>query len=53
MSSDTVGSPGPAKERTLARLRGLRSDPIDPPIAAHHGRIAKRTGDGSVVSGRG
>jgi class 3 adenylate cyclase len=32
---------------SLARLRGLRSDLIDPAIAAHHGRIVKRTGDGS------
>jgi adenylate cyclase len=36
----------------LARLRGLRSDLIDPAIAAHHGRIVKRTGDGSVVEFR-
>ena len=34
------------EERTLARLRGLRSDLIDPAIAAHHGRVVKRTGDG-------
>jgi class 3 adenylate cyclase len=34
----------------LARLRGgLRSDLIDPAIAAHHGRIVNRTGDGSVI----
>jgi adenylate cyclase len=31
------------EERTLARVRGLRSDLIDPAIAAHHGRIVKRT----------
>ena len=37
-------------DRTLARLRGLRSDLIDPAIAAHHGRIVKRTGDGSIVA---
>ncbi len=37
---------GADEERTLARLRGLRSDLIDPAIAAHHGRIVKRTGDG-------
>ena len=30
---------GADEERTLARLRGLRSDLIDPAIAAHHGRI--------------
>ena len=32
---------GADEERTLARLRGLRSDLIDPAIAAHHGRIVK------------
>src|SRR4029077_12921266 len=32
------------EDRTLSRLRGLRSDLIDPAIAAHHGRIVKRTG---------
>ena len=40
------------EDRTLARLRGLRSDLIDPAIAAHHGRIVKRTGDGSIVEFR-
>ena len=39
---------GADEDRTLARLRGLRSDLIDPAIAAHHGRIVKRTGDGSL-----
>ena len=43
---------GTDEERTLARLRGLRSDLIDPAIAAHHGRIVKRTGDGAVVEFR-
>ncbi len=38
---------GADEDRTLARLRGLRSDLIDPAIAAHHGRIVKRTGDGT------
>ena len=37
---------GADEERTLARLRALRSDLIDPAIAAHRGRIVKRTGDG-------
>jgi adenylate cyclase len=40
------------EDRTLARLRGLRSDLIDPVIAAHLGRIAKRTGDGSIIEFR-
>src|SRR5271165_6885615 len=39
---------GADEERTLARLRGLSSDLIDPAVAAHHGRIVKRTGDGSI-----
>ena len=36
------------EERTLARLRVLRSDLIDPAIAIHRGRIVKRTGDGFI-----
>ena len=53
--SDVVGYSrlaGADEERTLARLRGLRSDLIDPAIAAHRGRIVKRTGDGSVIEFR-
>src|ERR1700733_12049314 len=40
------------EDRTLSRLRGLRSDLIDPAIAVHHGRIVKRTGDGSIIEFR-
>jgi TolB-like protein/class 3 adenylate cyclase len=40
------------EDRILARLRTLRSDLIDPTIAVHHGRIVKRTGDGSVIEFR-
>src|SRR5580693_7076829 len=40
------------EERTLARLRALRSDLIDPTIALHHGRIVKRTGDGIIIEFR-
>jgi adenylate cyclase len=40
------------EERTLARLRALRSDLIDPTIALHHGRVVKRTGDGAIVEFR-
>ena len=40
------------EERTLARLRSLRSDLIDPTIAVHHGRVVKRTGDGAIVEFR-
>ena len=43
---------GTDEERTLARLRGLRSDLIDPAITAHRGRIVKRTGDGSIIEFR-
>ncbi len=40
---------GADEERILARLRALRSDLIDPTISLHHGRIVKRTGDGSII----
>jgi adenylate cyclase len=43
---------GADEDRTLSRLRRLRSDLIDPAIAAHHGRIVKRTGDGALVEFR-
>ena len=43
---------GAEEERTLARLRALRSDLIDPTIALHKGRLVKRTGDGAVVEFR-
>ena len=43
---------GMDEERTLARLRGLRDDLIDPAIDAHRGRIVKRTGDGSIIEFR-
>jgi adenylate cyclase len=53
--SDVVGYSrlaGADEDRTLARLRGLRSDLMDPAIAAHRGRIVKRTGDGSIIEFR-
>ena len=40
------------EDRILARLRSLRSDLIDPAIAVHHGRIVKRTGDGTIIEFR-
>ena len=43
---------GADEDGTLARLRALRSDLIDPTIAVHHGRIVKRTGDGFIVEFR-
>ena len=44
---------GADEDPTLARLRGLRSDLMDRAIAAHHGRVVKRTGDGSIIEFRG
>jgi adenylate cyclase len=43
---------GADEEGTLARLRALRSDLIDPALATHHGRIVNRTGDGSLIEFR-
>jgi class 3 adenylate cyclase len=43
---------GADEDRILARLRTLRSDLIDPTIAVHHGRVVKRTGDGSIIEFR-
>jgi adenylate cyclase len=43
---------GADEDRTLARLRALRSDLIDPVVGVHHGRIVKRTGDGALVEFR-
>jgi adenylate cyclase len=40
------------EDRTLVRLRGLRSDLIDPAVAIHHGRVVKRTGDGIIIEFR-
>ena len=53
--SDVVGYSqlaGADEDRILARLRALRSDLIDPTIAVHHGRVVKRTGDGSLIEFR-
>jgi adenylate cyclase len=43
---------GADEDRTLARLRALRGDLIDPAINAHHGRVMKRTGDGILIEFR-
>ena len=43
---------GADEEGTLARLRVLRSDLVDPAVAAHHGRTVKRTGDGLLIEFR-
>jgi len=55
LGADVVGFSrlgGADEERTLARLRALRSHLIDPTIAVHHGRVIKRTGDGALVEFR-
>jgi TolB-like protein len=55
LAADVVGYSrlaGSDEERTLARLRALRSDLIDPTIAVHNGRVVKRTGDGVLIEFR-
>jgi adenylate cyclase len=54
-AADVVGFSrltGADEDRTLARLRTLRSDLIDPTIAVHKGRVVKRTGDGAIIEFR-
>lgn len=55
LASDVVGYSrlaGADEDRTLARLRALRSDLIDPIVDVYRGRIVKRTGDGALVEFR-
>ena len=55
LSADVVGYSwlaGADEDRTLARLRALRSDLVDPTIAVHGGRVVKRTGDGVLAEFR-
>lgn len=55
LAADVVGFSrltGADEDRTLARLRALRSDLIDPTMAVHNGRVVKRTGDGVLVEFR-
>src|SRR6202789_1550011 len=55
LAADVVGFSrlaGADEDRTLARLRALRSDVIDPTTAVHNGRVVKRTGDGALVEFR-
>ena len=40
---------GVDEEGTLARLKAVRKDLVDPTIAKHRGRIVKTTGDGMLV----
>jgi adenylate cyclase len=37
------------EDRTLARVRGLRGDLIDPAIDSHQGCIVKRTADDDLI----
>ncbi len=55
LAADVVGYSrlaGADEDRTLARLRALRSDLVDPTVAVHHGRVVKRTGDGALIEFR-
>jgi adenylate cyclase len=55
LAADVVGYSllaGTDEDRTLARLRALRSDLIDPTVSVHNGRVVKRTGDGSLIEFR-
>ena len=55
LAADVVGFSRLAsadEDRTLARLRALRADVIDPIIASQNGRVFKRTGDGALVEFR-
>ncbi len=52
LSADVVGYSrlmGIDEAGTLARLKALRRDLIDPKIAAHAGRIVKLMGDGMLL----
>ena len=52
MAADVAGYSrlmGRDEERTLAQLKAFRKTLVDPPIAAHRGRIVKTTGDGMLV----
>ena len=55
LAADIVGFSrlaGADEEGTLARLRALRSELVDPTIADHNGRVVKRVGDGLIVEFR-
>ena len=48
LAADVVGFStlmGQDEEGTLARIKRLRREIIEPAVAAHHGRIFKTTGD--------
>ena len=55
LAADVVGFSRMAstdEDGTLARLRALRSDLIDPTVALNNGRVFKRTGDGALIEFR-
>jgi adenylate cyclase len=43
---------GADEDRTLARLRTLRAELVDPTVATQNGRVFKRTGDGVLIEFR-
>ena len=52
LAADVVGYSrlaGADEEGTVARIRALRSELIDPAIASNRGRIVKTTGDGILI----
>ena len=52
LAADVVGYSrliGSDEERTIARLRSIRTQVVDPAIAANHGRLVRITGDGLLV----
>ena len=52
VSADVVGYSrlmGRDESGTLAALKALRQEVVDPRIAAHNGRIVKTTGDGLLL----
>ena len=52
VAADVVGYSrlmGRDESGTLAALKALRREVVDPPIAAHGGRIVKTTGDGLLL----
>jgi class 3 adenylate cyclase len=41
--------PSRAEEGTLARIKQLRREVVEPKVREHHGRVFKTTGDGLLV----
>ena len=55
LAADVVGFSRMAsadEDRTLARLRTLRAELVDPTVAGQNGRVFKRTGDGALIEFR-